>query len=454
MGAGTRRAQVESRFGLGQSVDTFGMPCPRAEPTIHTKGKERVEAISYEDIRDAQSYIFWRQAINEAIQDSILKALEEVTDDLGDLKGYYEKGELSLILRGKTAKSGKWRKIRMRVTLPASLAEAILGEESPINVELNNLQTHKTYNFYKVYRKVEQPFIDVPPEKIRGFQVGQYVMVKIRTLPIWEFVNGIKGDKSWRVKFDERGILMANLGGKEIPLESLGYDYLRGRRVGGAAYIQFQIKDVPDVNRYFRIYDNGLGRSSLSIKMREFREINDIKYNANVNSLVIKYMESNNLQKRTMLFLEGAPGEIDFGTGRVPEDMRIRIKTGDRYVKGEVGEEIATKIAEEKLKAMILDEVKKLTKADREIMIDGDFGIIEAKLATEKQYLRRNLKEATEQIHGRFKKCDKYKKGVAFSIYVNEDIGDFEYVYKVVTPETKDKAFPRSRTKKERGEEL
>lgn len=439
MGAGTRKKQYEDRFGLGQPVDTFGMPCPHAEPTIHAKGKGRVEALSYKDIIDEQSTIFWKQAIAEAIQDSSLKALAGVADSLRELKRYYENGELSLIMRGKTAKSGKWHKIRMRITLPSNLTEAIMGEESPIKVELNNLKIHKTYNFYKVFHKVEQPFIDVPPEKIRSFQVGQDVMVKIRKLPIWEFVNSIEGDKSWKVKFDKRGILMANLGGKEIPLESLAYDYLRGRRVGGAAYIQFQIKDIPDVIRHFRLYDNGLGKSSLSIKTTEFRAISNIKYNANVNALVIEYVESNNLQKSTMLFLEGTPGEIDFGTGRVPENMRIRIKTGDKYVKGEVGEEIAAKIAEKKLKAMILDEVKKLTKADREIMINGDFGIIEAKFATDKQHLRSNLIEATKQIHGRFKKCDKYKKGFAFSIYANEDTGDFEYVYKVVTPETKDK---------------
>lgn len=449
MGAGTRQKQYEDRFGLGQPVDTFGMPCPHSGPT---KDKERVEALSYEDIRDKQSYIIWKQAINEAVQDSNLKALAEVADGLGDQKGHYEKGELNLILGGKAVKSGKWRKIRMRVLLPASLLETIIGEKSPIKVELDNLQTHKTYNFYKVFHKVKKPFIDIPPE-IRGFQVGQYVMVKIRTLPIWEFVNGIKGEESWMVKFDGSGILMANLGGKEIPLESLGYDYLRGRRVGGAVYIQFQIKDVPDVIRYFRLYDNGLSRSSLSIKMREFRVINDIKYDAKVNSLVIKYVESNNLQKRTMLFLEETPGEIDFGAGRVSESMRIRVLSGNSYVKGEVGEEIATKIAEEKLKVIILDEEDKLTNVDREILFDGDFGIIEAKFAKDTKYLKSKLKEATEQIYGRFKECDEYKKGVAFSIYVNKITGDFEYLYKVVTPE-KDKALPRSSTKKMRGDKL
>jgi len=451
MGAGARKNQFKDRFGVGQPVDTFGIPCSHSGPTIQTKGKERVEALSYEDIRDAQSYIFWKQAINETIQDSTLKALAEVADL--DLKGYYEKGDLSLILRGKAVKSGKWRKIRMRVLLPASLLETIIGEKSPIKVELNNLQAHETFSFYKVFHKVKKPFIDIPPEKIRGFQVGQYVMVKIRTLPIWEFVNGIKGDESWRVKFDNRGILMANLGGKEIPLESLGYDYLRGRRVGGAAYIQFQIQDAPDAIRYFRLYDNGLGKSSLSIKMREYRVITDITYDVKVNSIVIKYIESNNLQKRTMLFFEESPGEIDFGTGRVPENIRIRVSAGDKYVKGKIGERIAVDIATKKLNVEILDKVKKLTKADREILIDGNFGIIEAKLVTDKKDLKSNMKEAIKQIYGRFEKCDKYKKGVAFSTYVNEVTGDFEYVYKVVTPETKDNALPGS-TSKMRGEKL
>ena len=36
---------------------------------------------------------------------------------------------------------------------------------------------------------------------------------------------------------------------------------------------------------------------------------------------------------------------------------------------------------------------------------------------------------------------DKYKKGVAFSTYVNEDTGHFEYVYRVITRETQDEAL-------------
>jgi len=44
-------------------------------------------------------------------------------------------------------------------------------------------------------------------------------------------------------------------------------------------------------------------------------------------------------------------------------------------------------------------------------------------------------------IHNRFEENDKYKKGVAFSIYVDEDTGHFEYVYRVITPETQDKAL-------------
>ncbi|MGQ9515302.1 MAG: hypothetical protein ACUVTL_09715 [Thermoproteota archaeon] len=74
-----------------------------------------------------------------------------------------------------------------------------------------------------------------------------------------------------------------------------------------------------------------------------------------MNFLVIEYVESNNLKKLPAI-LRRSPGEIEFGTGRVSEGIRIRIMYGDKYMKGEVGEEMATKIFEVKLKAMIIDE--------------------------------------------------------------------------------------------------
>ncbi|MGQ9515301.1 MAG: hypothetical protein ACUVTL_09710 [Thermoproteota archaeon] len=91
-----------------------------------------------------------------------------------------------------------------------------MGEESPIEVELNNLQTCKTYSFYKVFHKVERPFIDIQSEKIRSFQVDQEVIVKIRAIPIWEFINSIEGNESWKVKLNKKGILTANLGKKRF----------------------------------------------------------------------------------------------------------------------------------------------------------------------------------------------------------------------------------------------
>lgn len=82
-----------------------------------------------------------------------------------------------------------------------------------------------------------------------------------------------------------------------------------------------------------------------------------------------------------------------------------------------------------------------MTNADIEILIDDELGIIEVKFASDKQYLLRRLSRATKQIYDRFEQSDEYKKGVAFSIYVNEDTGHFEYIYRVITPETQDKAL-------------
>ncbi|MGQ9515303.1 MAG: hypothetical protein ACUVTL_09720 [Thermoproteota archaeon] len=44
----------------------------------------------------------------------------------------------------------------------------------------------------------------------------------------------------------------------------------------------------------------------------------------------------------------------------------------------------------------------KLTKADREILIDGNFGIIEVKFVKDRKHIRSKLTEAMEQIYGRF----------------------------------------------------
>jgi hypothetical protein len=66
---------------------------------------------------------------------------------------------------------------------------------------------------------------------------------------------------------------------------------------------------------------------------------------------------------------------------------------------------------------------------------------LEAKLRTSKQELSRALAEAIDDVYRRFEQSDKYKKGVAFSTYLDKDTGQFEYIYKVITRETQYKAL-------------
>jgi len=106
---------------------------------------------------------------------------------------------------------------------------------------------------------------------------------------------------------------------------------------------------------------------------------------------------------------------------------------------GKVGEEIATEVVEEKLKATVFKKDEhELFGPDREILIDGDYGILEAKLRTSKQELSRALAEAIDDVYRRFEQSDKYKKGIAFSTYLDKDTGQFEYIYKVVIRGTQD----------------
>lgn len=198
MGAGTRLNQVKSRFGLGQPIDTYGEPCPHAKPTTHTNSKETVDALSYKDIIDAQASIFWKQAIDEAVQDGNLRALAGAADDLGVLRSYYTNGELSLVLKG-TTREGK----TIRVTLLPNLTEAIMAEEGPVQVKLINPATGEAYGFYKDLHNVKYLDIHTPKEMMNNFQADREVIVKMKQLPTWEFVNQIKGKASKLMKFKE-----------------------------------------------------------------------------------------------------------------------------------------------------------------------------------------------------------------------------------------------------------
>jgi len=154
MGAGTRENQFKKRFGLGQPIDTYGIPCIHTNPVSPANGKERAEAISYEDTVDVQSSIFWKQAIKEAVQDGNLKALAEAAGDMGDLKDYYENGTLSLVLKGKTMEGEN-----LRVTIPPDLIKSIMAKEGPIQVEITDPATGQSYIFYRDLHDVKEPVI-------------------------------------------------------------------------------------------------------------------------------------------------------------------------------------------------------------------------------------------------------------------------------------------------------
>jgi hypothetical protein len=403
---------------------------------IRTGAKEAGQNLAYVDTEE----FIWRQALNEAIQDSNLGAIAQMAEDLGELGSYYKSGEISLILKGKTTRATEGHNIS--VGLPPSLIEAIIAEEGPVQVELINSATGEIYSFYKDFHKVGQPDIDIPSEIMRNFQAGQDVVVKMRRLPIWEFANSIEGDALGIVRFNKQGVLIANFGGKEIPIESLDYDYLKGQSMGGVAYIEFKVNDMTGATRRFRLYDNGFSEPRLAIETGgKFRSINNIEYNPRLDFVEIEYRHSYDRYYRTLLFFEEPSGEIDFGNGRVPESMRIRVNCSKNEM-GKVGEEIATEVVEEKLKATVFkkDEYKPFG-PDREILIDGDYGILEAKLRTSKQELSRALTDAIGDVYRRFEQSDKYKKGIAFSTYLDKDTGQFEYIYIVITRENQYKAL-------------
>jgi len=107
---------------------------------------------------------------------------------------------------------------------------------------------------------------------------------------------------------------------------------------------------------------------------------------------------------------------------------------------GNVGEEIAAKFAEEKLKATVYEK-EKPTGPDRKIIYDSEPGILEAKLTTYESDLETMFVDAIYDICRRFRQNSRYRQGVAVAVYFDEDTGNFDLIYRIVTPETQDTAF-------------
>jgi len=313
MGDGARRAQMENRFGLGQPVDTYGEPCPHVKAA--TQINESVKAQSNEDIIKSQAQIFWKQAIKEAVQDSNLKALAGAAEDMGDLKSYYENGEMSLVLKGMTAEEKN-----LRVTIRPNLIKAIMAEEGPIQVAIIDTATSETYGFYKDLHDVKNPSIEIPKDMVNDFQSHQEVVVKIKPLTVWDFLGQLEGKASEVIKFNKDGVLVANLGGKDIPIESFEFDYSKGE-----TYVEFQVKDITGMMRWFGLYDNGFGEPRFTIKMgRDFDTIEVINYDPKRDSLKIEYNHHMDKNRITNLRFMEPPDEIDLVTRRIPEEMRLR----------------------------------------------------------------------------------------------------------------------------------
>ena len=386
---------------------------------------------------DTEEFI-WRQAINQAVQDGKLEALAQITEDLGELMNYYQNGELSLALRGKTVRATEGHNIR--VQLPPSLIDAMMADEGPVQVELIDSATRETYSFYRDFHKVEQPDIDIPFKIMQNFQADQEVIVKIRNLPVWEFANSVEGDASGIIKFNKGGVLVANLGGKEIPIQSLDYDYWGGLGMGGSAYVEFKVEDITGKVTKFRVYDNGLDESHISVYTDySFRSVESLKYDPWRDNVSVEYRRPNRYSTTTLRFRE-SPEEIDLDVGMAPEEMIARVKSGDKVEMGDVGEKIAAKFTEEKLKAIVLRK-EGATGPDRKILLDGEPSILEAKLTTYKSGLETAFVDAIHDVCRRFKQNSKYRQGVAAAVYFDEDTGNFDLIYRIVTPDTQDTAF-------------
>jgi len=401
-----RVKQFQRRFGLGQPIDTYGIPCIHANQ-ITPNGKERDEALSYKDIVDAQSSIFWKQAIKEAVQDSNLKALAGAADELGDLKSYYENGTPSLVLKGKTTEGEN-----LRVTIPPDLIKSIMAKEGPIQVEITDPATGQSYIFYRDLHDVKEPVIYIPKDMTNNFQVDQEIVAKIKPLPVWDFLDELEGKTSEVIRLNKDGVLIANLGGKEIPIKSFDYDYYKGE-----AYVEFQVKDIADKVGRFRVYDNGFDEPKFTIKEgTDFDTIQGIDYDPKRNSLTVEYDHHHPQNSFTSMRFMEPPDKIDLDTRRIPEEMRLRwekaVESKNADKMGEVGAEVAAKIAEEEYDVKVsLNKGKH--GPDGEFTRDSEPCVLEAKSTADKSKLEIHLEQAADEVR------DRLKAGIAVSVYIN-----------------------------------
>jgi len=406
---------MKRRFGQGQPVDTYGEPCPHVMAA--TQVKEIVEALSNKDIIEAQAQIFWKKAIDEAVQDSNLKALAGASEDMGDLKSYYENGTPSLVLKG-TTREGK----NLRVIIPPDLIKAIMAEEGPIQVEITDPTTGQSYIFYRDLHDVKEPAINMPKDMIYNFQAHQEVVAKIKPLPVWDFLGQLEGKAPEAIRFNNDGVMVANLGGKEIPIKSLEYDYYNGE-----AYVGFQVKDITGKVGRFRVYDNGFEESRFTIKYgNNFDTIRGINYDPKRNYLKIEhdhYMYKNPI---TSLRFTEPPDKIDLDTRRIPEDMRLEweaaVNSENKVKMGEIGEKVGAKIAEKEYNVKVsLSGYPHGPGPDGEFTRDGEPCVFEAKSTADKSELVSHLGDAADEVRGR------NKPGIAVSVYIDKDTGFFEY---------------------------
>jgi len=293
--------------------------------------------------------------------------------------------------------------------------------------------------------------MDIPKEMTDSFQAGQEVVVKMKQLPILDFLSQIDGKASEVIKF-RKGVLISDLdgkeipiGGKEIPIESFSYDYTQGQGISGAAYMEFQVKDIAGKVGRFRLYDNGFGEPRLTIKMGGgFDTVESFDYDPKVDSLKIEYDHGMDQNPRTTLRFIKPPDNIDLDTHRIPEEMRLRweeaVKSDNKKEMGNIGEDVAAKIAEEEYDAKVSPKGGE-TGPDRKIMLDSEHGVLEAKATADKSKLDERLGDAIVQVRGRIKENSEYKVGIAASVYIDKDTGSFEYKHDIVRPNTQDAAF-------------
>ena len=375
MGDGARRAQMENRFGLGQPVDTYGEPCPHVRAA--TQVKEAVETL------------FKRKVI---------------------------KGQ------------------NLRVELPNSYVEKMNEQKGVVQVGLINPITGHVHSFYKAFRSVKNPEVNIPTKIMDNFEPGQEVILKTKPLPLSKFIEQLRDEASKMVRLNKDGRVMINLGGNAFQkkIEDLKYDYTNNATgLGGSAFIAFQVNDFSGKAWKFTLYDNGMDKSRLVVEYgNRPRPIVGMSYNAKRDAVSVEYYDKGGNRTITLLFRE-PPDEIDLDTRRIPEEMRLRWETAvnsnpqDKVEMGKIGAEVGAKIAEKEYNVKV-HLSRKIHGPDAEIVINNEPSVFEAKSTADESELSYNLRDAEKQVHSR------NKPGIIVSLYIDTDTGFFEYEHKYV----------------------